>query len=310
MPVSKAYQVRKATTGNLAARDEGGLRDSVAFREREAAIKHRLKQKRSATGKKTPLDNRGSDREDFEIFKGIQSSLDDGRAVRFASRRGASVIQYGYAARQAKAGRPVELPIDLDELIDVWVPAWKHTGDHLKSLAWIMALQTLDGVALTFNLNLGSDVIAMAHEAQKARGIGFARFVRDRITKKLRAVARSFGIEVPDFFFWVEADRADRAHLHGVIVMPWGQDMMKVHRKIRRALKAAGGRWRPTDSGRQLFTQRIRYPAGWVGYVTKWANLTRLRIADGNTVAATSKLRRAAKDWYSHAREGSVVLKK
>jgi hypothetical protein len=291
-----AWKVRKKTKHSLAAADEARLRADA-----EIAIKQ--ERVRRGLGKKTPADTRGDTPTDEEVFKQIQGAFSTYKTVRFARRFGPGVIYRGTTKDLSKKVSDLILPDDDDdEGITIWVPEWRHTGDKLKTFAWMMVLRQEGSRARTLNVNVGPDVIAMARRARETRGIGFARYLRDRITKRLRMALQPFGLAPPEFFFWVEADRIDRAHLHGVIILPDHPQILRVTRAIRQALKAAAGHWNPAEHERQVKIKGMYDPLGWAGYAAKWRHVTRLRIEDDNTVAASGGLRSRGAAWYREAR--------
>lgn len=297
----EAWKARKRIKDSLAAADEARMREGVRLALRSRQIRDRL-------GKKTPKDLRGNDHADEAIFLAIQRAMRSGTVVRFAERRGPGVLLVGNIKEPPWRGEDIIIPEEDDDEVSIYVPQWKHTGDKLKTLAWIMAMQDHGPSARALNLNIGPDVISMAQQAKERRGIGFARFLRDRMTKNLKKALRPFGLEAPEFFFWVEADRAEHAHAHGVIVIPDHTEPKKVMRAIRSALKSAGGRWNPAEHENQVRLKHIHDPAGWAGYVTKWKNLTRLRIQNESTVAASGGIRSRARAWYDRMRRSGQPI--
>ncbi|MFZ5720202.1 MAG: hypothetical protein ACOY5Y_12165 [Pseudomonadota bacterium] len=267
----------------------------------------RAQRVRDRMGKKTPRDVRGNAFADEVIFLEIQRALRSGRVVRFARRRTPGVLVVGDVKTPPKNDNKTIIAEEGEE-VSIYVPMWKHTGDKLKTLAWIMAMQDDGPRARTLNLNIGPDVIQMARQAKEKRGVGFARFLRDRMTKRLKKALKPFGLDTPDFFFWVEADRAGREHAHGVIVIPDHPEPTKLMRTIRSALKSAAGRWNPAEHENQVRLKQMHDPAGWAGYVTKWRNLTRLRIQNESTVAASGGVRSRASAWYMEARASGAPI--
>jgi hypothetical protein len=288
----------------VAASEEADLRG----REQTRMKKERLKR---LLGKKTPPDHRANPEVDRQIFEYLQYVLVQSAPVALAGRWRPGVIYRGITKDQRKQETydPNDLlsqyidPSELDGVVRVWVPEWRHTGPRLKTLAWIMSMSEFGDRARTLNLNLGIDVINMAKAAQQGRRIGFARYIRDRITKKLKAALAPYGVTTVTFFFWVEARQEAEAHLHGVIVMPDHPEAAKVERTIRDALKDAGGDWNPSAPENQLELKKMYDPLGWAGYISKWRLLSQLHLQDGNTVAATRDIRSKARDWYVAARK-------
>lgn len=296
------WRTRKTTKDSLAATDEARMRQGAKLKLKGQRIRDRL-------GKKTPKDVRGNAYTDDMIFLKIQSIMNAGSSVRFAAGKGPGVSVVGDISEPPKDPSELIHSDDYDQEVSIYVPLWKHTGDKLKTFAWVMAMRDHGPRGRALNLNIGPDVIRMAERAQRARGIGFARFLRDRMTKHLRKALRPFGLEAPEFFIWVEADRAERAHTHGVIVIPEHPSQTRVVRAIRAALKAAGGRWKPGEHENQLRLKNMYNPAGWAAYVTKWMNLSRLRMQNDSTLAASGGVRSRAKAWYEEARKSGRPLR-
>jgi len=293
------WVVRKASKDELAASDEAGLRVAEGLAARKARIGALL-------GKKTPPDRRQDPAVDEAVAQTLQGLLKVGTPVRLTSRWRPGVI-YGGASKD-----PRKMPIFIsdeegaegdDGSVVVYVPDWRYTGDKLKSLAWTMVLA--EGDARALSLRLGPDVLEAARRSKDVRGIGIARFVRDRIAKHLKRAFEPLNIRAPDFFIWIEGERADQAHVHGIIEVPEGARSMAV---LRNALKAAGGRWNPAEHERQAHLGLVPFPVGWSGYSSKWQRLSRLRLDDENTVAATSALRKRGAEWYSGCRDSGCLI--
>lgn len=296
-----AWKVRKQTKDSLAASDEASLRQGIKLRLKAQRI-------RALLGKKAPPDVRGNAYADDAIFLKIQRALRSGATVRLTDRKVAGVLVEGDIRSPPKDIGDILLSDEYEDEVSIYVPLWKHTGDKLKTLAWIMAMEVHGPRARALSLNIGPDVIGMAQWAQEKRGVGFARFLRDRMTKHLKKALRPFGLDAPEFFIWVEADRTGKEHAHGVIVIPDHSAPTKVMKAIRAALKSAGGRWNPAEHENQVRLKRIHDPMGWAGYVTKWKNLTRLRIQSESTVAASGGIRSRARAWYDEMRRSGVPI--
>lgn len=290
-----AWQLRKNSQDQLAASDEARLREADRIAIKERAVRDFL-------GKKTPSDQRVNAHDDEEIFLALQGAFALHKSVRFTSRWSPEVIYKGSTRDPKKVISGFIIDEDEVDSVSVWVPAWKHTGDRLKTLAWIMVMDEEGDKARTLNLNLGAEVIEMARNAKAKRGVGFARFIRERLSKHLRRALSPLGLEAPEFFFWVEAVDIRKAHLHGAIVIPDHATPNKVMKAIREALKAAGGNWNDAEHENQVHLVQMHHPLGWSSYISKWKKLTRLRIQDSNTVAASGGIRSRAAAWYMNAR--------
>lgn len=261
-------------------------------------LKRKEKRVRALLSKKTPPIVRRDDAQDRKIFQLIQGAMASGVPVRLVARRQPAVIS------NADCIPDEELePIGCDEEQVVRVPPWDHTTARLKALSWVMVVGASREHARAFSLRLGPAVLASAKRAQEVRSIGHARFLRDQIQKHLTKRLSPLGLACPDFFFWIEADSLTEPHLHGAIVIPEHQRRFAVMRAVRRALKEAGGLdWMPRASQKQLALRRLWEPAGWAGYIAKFELLSKLRIGDDNTVAATRSLRAKGRAWYNNAR--------
>lgn len=285
----RAWRVFK--TG-LAREEEQSLQLNRVIKLKELRVK-------ALMSKKTPLVPRRDAASDLRIFQTVQGALASGIPVRFANRRAPAVISKGtYPEKDIIPG--IE---DQEEDLIIQVPLWEHTTERLKALAWVMVIGRARANARAFSLNLGPAVLAAAGRAQHDRSIGHARYLRDRLQKQLSNKLKPHGIPCPEFFFWMEADSLTGAHLHGAILLPDHPHPTKVLRLVHEALKQAGGPdWKPHAPQRQLALRRLWGPTGWVGYISKFELISKLRISDPNTVAATSGLRRMGADWYRAAR--------
>jgi hypothetical protein len=134
----------------------------------------------------------------------------------------------------------------------------------------------------------------------------FARRLYRRITDKLARECPKAGYPAPLFFFVVEQGVGERPHLHGVIFLP----VKKAHQKhLRETLcEAVGTDWKP--SGRdltQLEFGSLFEPAGWVRYITKYAELTKHELGD-NIFAAPRPITRGGRAWYEAMRTKRGLL--
>jgi hypothetical protein len=259
-------------------------------------------------GKNTPRDERRDPETDQDVSLALEGVMRGYGTVCLASRWGPGVIYRGVTKDPIKTLHFIEDDEEEADSIKVWVPEWRHTGDRLKTFAWIMVLSQEGTRARTMNFNLGPEVIGMARRAAETRGIGFASSIRERVTKHLKRELEPLGVEAPDFFLWIEAVRESKAHVHGGIIIPDCTKPVAVMRAIRKALKSAGGNWNPAEHENQVRIGKTP-DAGWGRYVSKWKLLTRLQLQNDNTVAATSGLRSRAAAWYKHARTSGDPIK-
>lgn len=303
--------------------------DHEALLERVDRTHRKVQKLRRRMGKKTTRDDRRDPDVDDKVCLELEGFLQFGKKVAFVSKRSAAVIYRGrhYSGEEAdllsgwdeddgEGGLEVTDPNqDPNTLVDpeafpVWVPEWRHTGDRLKTFAWIMAMSQEGSRSRTININLGPDVITMAKRARENRNIGFARFFQDRLTRCLRRELTPMGLEPPGFFLWIEAATESRAHVHGGIILPPSTETANegaVLSAIRVAMKKAGGRWNPAEHENQVHIGQTP-DAGWGAYVSKWRLLTRLQLQSNSTVAASSALRSLASAWYKNARASGMPI--
>jgi hypothetical protein len=160
----------------------------------------------------------------------------------------------------------------------------------------------LDG-AVDFTLHLGDSGI------DYARGVGeieFARRLYRKLKDALSLVAKSLGIPVPEFLFFVEQGEGERPHLHGIIFLPSSKRHQRV---IREALRDAVGRdWKPSGSDKtQLEFGTLYEPAGWVAYIVKFNEVTRRSLGD-NIFASSRRITQQGREWYEKIREARGLL--
>lgn len=292
---------RKKLKDDLAREDEARLREGARIALKQKRVQARL-------GKKTTVDQRGNEVDDEEVFQFLQSAMRSTRPVRLTGKFAPGVIYRGTSKDLNKQVSNLIIGDEEEGPLTVWVPDWKHTRDKLKTLAWLMVMQEQGDRVRALSLNLGPEVIAMARRSQMLNGVGLARFLRDRINRHLRVALKPFGLDVPEFFIWVEAWDEGHAHVHGALIVPDHSEPIRLMRAVRAALKAAGGRWNPNEHERQVMLKKMHDPAGWGRYLSKWRHLTRLRVQDENTVAASGGLRSRAAAWYREARASGRVI--
>jgi len=304
---AKILAVRRSASGRLSDSDMVFAKErerALEVTQNDARMKERLRA--SASGK-VHRASRNDELQDRDIFQEIRDSLRAGASVRLASKTGRGVIKRRtpihapewtkIKAEDRKEKRNHKTP---DTWIkSIWVPHWTHTGDHLKGMAWAIAIHERGG--RTLNLNLGPEVI----EAARGDRLGFAVHIRRRITRHLKPVAARLSLPVPDFFFMVEDSDLGDVHLHGGILLPHDKHARDA---FRAALMTAGGDWRGGRNARQLNTQELDTPVRWIAYISKWRLGTAIKI-QGRTFAATNGVRTMAKDWYQTARATGQVLR-
>jgi hypothetical protein len=241
----------------------------------------------------------------------IQHALSVGATVRLTGKAGPGVInrrntiheeQREEIEDQYQKDRRRHLP-DLSRwIVTMKVPLWDHTGDGLKSFAWAIAISQTQARAIT--LHLGPEVIKAGLKHDK----GIAQYVRDQIQRRLKSEFAKLGEPTPEFFIIVEATELGPLHIHGAITEPGNPKSLKA---IKRALKAAGGKWvGPSGkvSGRQLSLAKLETSVRWMGYVTKWRLQSAKRL-NGPVMACSNGLRTRAKHWYTAARVHGLLIK-
>lgn len=304
---AKILAVRQSETGRLSDEDMRFAKErerALEVRQNDGRIKEKL---RAAASGKVHRESRNDELRDRDIFQEIRDSLRAGASVRLAARTGRGVITRKVPLhvsdwKMIKAEDRKEKKRHPDHttwIKTMWVPHWTHTGDHLKGMAWAIAMHEREG--RTLNLNLGPEVI------QAARGdrLGFAVHMRRRMTRHLKPVAARLNRPVPDFFFMVEDSDFGDAHLHGGILLP---EDKQARDAFRAALITAGGDWRGGRNARQLNTQELDTPVRWIAYISKWRLGTAIKI-QGKTFAATQGVRSMGRDWYQAARSAGQVLR-
>jgi hypothetical protein len=158
--------------------------------------------------------------------------------------------------------------------------------------------------AFDFTLHLGDSAI------RHAEGVGEMCFA-SRIYRRFKgALERSFRVSLiptpPDLMLFVEQGKDERPHLHGVVLAPTS----KRHRRLLRdtLLDAAGRDWKPSGRNRTQLELGLFYePVGWIGYVTKFHELTKNTVGD-NVFACSQRVTQAGRNWYENARSTRVVL--
>ena len=304
---AKILAVRRSASGRLSDLDMDIAKErerALEVSQNEARLKDRLRA--SASGK-VHRTSRNDELQDRDIFQELRDSLKAGASVRLAARTGRGVIK-----RKTPIHYPDWTTIKAEDRKEkknhkthdtwvktMWVPHWDHTGDHLKGLAWAIAMHERGG--RTLNLNLGPEVSEAGRRDQQ----GFAVYMRRRITRRLKIVANRLALPVPDFFFMIEDSDLGAAHLHGAILLP---NDKRAYNAFRTALREAGGDWRGGSSARQLDTRELDTPVRWIAYISKWRLGTAFKV-QGNTSAATNGVRSMARDWYQTARASGQVLR-
>lgn len=304
---AKILTVRRSASGRLSHLDMDIAKErerALEVTQNDARMKERLRA--SASGK-VHRTSRNDELQDRDIFQEIRDSLRAGASVRLAAKTGRGVIK-----RKTPIHDPEWTKIRAEDRKEknnhktrdtwvktMWVPQWDHTGDHLKGMAWAIAMHEQGG--RTLSLNLGPEVIIAGRRDPQ----GFAIYMRRKITRRLKIAASRLAMPVPDFFFMIEDSDLGEAHLHGAILLP---NDKRAYNAFRTALREAGGDWRGGGSARQLDTRELDTPVRWIAYISKWRLGTAFKI-NGKAFAATNGIRSMAKKWYVTARLNSEVLR-
>lgn len=270
---------------------------------------------------------------DRDIFEEIQRLLRCGDVVRLTKRTPAPVIgekdrskhHISYAKQLlANERRRVQrkLPLDVErrvlpifeatwDVIDrinkqrrrrgenertFWVPRWVDTGPMLKAMSWGMVCY--EGGGQVLNLNPTELVLRAAHADPRQSP---ARHLRERVR---RSLAQEFGAEAPDFFFTLERPVLNVAHLHGAIMAPCGKFPTS---RLRNALYRAVTDAAHVRSATDVHMVDLDTPVKWIDYCAKWVRGAQDR-SDASPFAATSGMRKRAKNWYEDARSTEIPI--
>jgi hypothetical protein len=129
---------------------------------------------------------------------------------------------------------------------------WRDTSDHLRVTLRHVALKTF-GPVFTINLDLSDKVEALARAQAYPLG-----WLQKRISHHLK---QALGRPVQFHLVLEEAGSGHRLHLHGEIQMAFPE-----RRKVRLALRKAGGEWDSEAPQRQL-RMRPEPNMGWANYI-------------------------------------------
>lgn len=279
---------RKRFVQGLANERERDLQDHARVRRRAASIRGKLQASGSGNPRRDPL--RDPDR-DQRIFNAIKAALASGDVVRLAASTGDAVTDMRHHKRRKRRTEKGGDGLVITGESTFWTPHWDHAGDRLKAMAWAFAAMQRGGYAMT--VHLGPEVIEAARESS----LGFAAYMRDRMTRHLRPAIGGLMVQPPELFFSVEAATRIDPHLHGVVIIP---EHPAAFEAVKSALEKAGGNWEPKHLRVQITP--LKTPERWASYISKWREGTREFLRDSSIVAATSGLRRLARQWYEAAR--------
>ena len=271
---------------------------AASFKEEREAERERRKKEVARKGSPSSRRSRESwrrdQKRDLAILKEIKGFFGADIGVRLAPSRPALV------RLQKEIHEASKTPTDHSEPMIV-VPHWEKTTLPLRVLAMSVGAGKLG--ARDFTLHLSDDVLDYALGGD---GQSFAKRMLRRLKDSLALEYGKVGMTPPDFLFQVERGRGEKPHIHGVIIAP--DDMPLV--RLRAALRKAGGDpWKKTPHvPTQVDIGELPEPVGWVGYIIKFAEITKKDVGD-NTFAATLGMRAIGKDWYQRARMiGELLL--
>jgi hypothetical protein len=252
------------------------------------------KKRSKVSGKKAP---RSLDR-DRKILAEIQGFLEAQVAVRLTPKN-AEVVRPGSISpllpTTTKGRSTTHDPV-------ICLPNWGKASQPLRAMAMGIACGEVGG--LDFTLHLGDSGI------EYARGVGeitFARRMYKRIGETLAKKAYR-GLPAIDFMFFVEQGKGERPHLHG-IVLPDSRLTPSKKALLRAAMREAGGTdWKPAGhNNTQAELGSLYGPIGWVGYITKYTEITKAEIGD-NVFASSRKITTLGREWYKDARRDRRLL--
>jgi hypothetical protein len=175
---------------------------------------------------------------------------------------------------------------------------WRATTFRLRAEFANSAL-AIGGEAHAMSLNLGEAIEKTALE----KGAGAKRYITLRLSYFLERV---LGRKVEFWFFLEESDSSRRhLHLHGAIGCTSSE-----RKKVRQALRKAGGEWEPAGAKFQTFLQ-LNPDNGVVSYALKNPWLVNDRILDrsgkpwwgDDPFMITQDLKREAKAMYRSVRD-------
>jgi hypothetical protein len=279
-------------------RDPKAKERALSFKkEREAERERRRKEvekKGPPSSRKSRPHWRRDQKRDRAILSDIKRFLDAGIGVRLAPSKPVLVRLQKEIAEASKGRADHPDPI-------IIVPHWEKATLRLRMFGMSVAAGKRGG--RDFTLHLNEEVMDYALGGD---GKSFAKRMHRRLKDALASAYGAAGLATPDFFFQVERGRGEAPHIHGVILVPDGSSLTL----LRDALRRAGGE--PWKRARHISTQvdigELSEPVGWVGYISKFAEITQEAIGD-NTFAATFGMRAIGKGWYQKARmRGELLL--
>lgn len=189
-------------------------------------------------------------------------------------------------------------------------PAWDHIAPITRALCYGMAIPAAQRFSMT--LNPAQEITEAALRSDK----GYAGYLQDRLRRYLKN-ATPLGQTVPNFVLVVEGwGRHEPLHLHGAISLAPGFLSGIAGKRIRDAIRAAGGIAKGSATGRELDIKPIHEAAGWFRYLGKRRMVAPLKIVQDRArlgmppldkkkslIIASTPLRQAGKKWFEDARQ-------
>jgi hypothetical protein len=197
----------------------------------------------------------------------------------------------------------------------VCLPHWDHLAPLTKAMCYAMAIPSGQRIALT--LILTPEIIESALKSRKS----FAGYFQDRLRRYLKNAVPP-GHTVPDFVFVVEGwSKREDFHLQGAISLTPSLLSGAAGKKLRDALRAAGGVTKGTSTGEELKLVPMHEAAGWFGYLGKRRLVTAAKLVRDRSklslpgldrkerlIVATTPLRRAGQKWYDDVRQSMDIV--
>lgn len=151
---------------------------------------------------------------------------------------------------------------------------WFDTGHRLRGASIIFATQGEELHRSAFTLWLDPALVEQA----RTTGVPLSQIVRQRLYDRLK---RLVGTKAFGFWFHIERTREDPydIHIHGIITLKdrsYFQNETK-RDKLRKEIKAAGGREFKRDGSRTLHMKSANLNIGWINYCRKQRPMRRLK---------------------------------
>ena len=168
-------------------------------------------------------------------------------------------------------------------------PAWDRTTEIIRGHTYARTVSTTGG-GVSWTLNLGGKIAKAANDNPH----GLKDKLHDRLVKALKASA----LGAREFVFAVERTRSGRWHLHGIL------DVADDERGALEAiLRQVGGSWGSEHHrDRQVQTDVLWGPDGWLRYMRKDSAATRRLLGTKSILSVTRGCRRRAEELWEASR--------